>query len=201
MTLIALLTVLCCILAAALVNSVRRLALARRLLFRVNAMRTTAQWLASYNYAMMAAVQDVAAQKLGLSYAAVRHLVVKQLTRQPYYGCIAQVAPLDRVPLGLRAAAEAYNQLIMLNWPTEYAAENRGDETVLERRVRQLQTATFILTRYEPDSVLDDIAGSVGTTLEHVRAIAQALRSRAEYDLQRVLCEDLDPEEVLPAIY
>ena len=167
-----------------------------------------ARWLACYNHASVAVLQDLLAKRAGLSYRAIRELVNAQLAKQPYYGALNQLMPMQLVPEDLCNDAETYNIAVTRHgWPSGYTAKGRCVETPDQLRARQLGDALDVLTRAPTEERLDSVAAATGVPLPHVREVAQAMRSRAEWDLLQILGTEsnkpvtVEPETVLPSIY
>jgi hypothetical protein len=148
-----------------------------------------ARWQARRNYAYAAALQDIIARKLKLSYHTIHGMTRDQLDKQPYYGTISQTVNMAQVPATLHSDAAMYNYHVLKEWQNEYAMKVIDTLSAAEQRAQQMEMALFIMTRAEPQGVLEDIAEGTGVPLPHVRAVAMALRSRAEYDLQRIVGE------------
>ena len=164
-----------------------------------------ARWLATYNFAKLSALSDVIVKRLGISLREVQGLTNAQLEKFPYYGCVGQMLPLRAVPINLQDAAVAYNSMLLKAGQddTEFRQPIRAAP---EDEVRLLRAALFIMTRAETEVMLEDIHGSTGVPLPHVKAVAVALRSRAEWDMARLLPieepdPEPDPESILPSIY
>lgn len=122
-----------------------------------------ARWLAQYNYAYMAAVRNVAARDLHLTYNALTCMVDDDLRRHAYYGMAGQVIPLMYVPKELRGAAAAFNRRVFANWPARYTEKVDRGETVEQARIRQLQDAVVLLRKADlPRRVRDELEKVLG---------------------------------------
>ena len=152
-----------------------------------------ARWLSCYNHASVAVLEGLLAKHAGFSYRAMRELMNPLLAKQPYYGALNQLVPLRLVPEELRDDAEVYNAAVLQHgWPSNYTAKGRYVETPDQSRVRQLGDALDVLTRAPTGQQLEDIAESTGVPLPYVKATAEALRSRAEWDLLQILGTEND---------
>jgi len=152
-----------------------------------------ARWLSCYNHASVAVLEGLLAKRAGFSYRVMRELVDSLLAKQPYYGALNQLIPLRLVPEELRNDAEVYNAAVLQHdWPSNYTAKGRYVETPDQSRVRQLGDALDVLTRAPTGQQLEDIAESTGVPLPYVKMTAEALRSRAEWDLLQILGTEND---------
>jgi len=162
-----------------------------------------ARWLATYNFARLSALSDVMAKALVMDLRTVQLRIDEQLEKLPYYGCAGQTVPTAKVPVALKDDIAAYNAMVLsARYITAFAGTVRAaGQLEVERNLR---TALFIMTRAEPEATLEDVHCATGVPLPHVRVVALALRSRAEWDLHRLGTaeeQDPDPESVLPSIY
>ena len=204
----AALCVLCALLAALYAGSIFERANQREATREYFSRYRAARWLACYNHASVAVLQDLLAKRAGLSYRIIRELVEAQVVKQPYYGALNQLVPMQLVPEDLRNDAETYNVAVMQHsWPSGYTAKGRYAETPDQSRTRQLGDALDVLTRMPTEEQLDSVAEATGVPLPHVRKVAQAMRARAEWDLLQILGTEsnkpvtVEPETVLPSIY
>jgi len=138
-----------------------------------------ARWLAEYNYAWLAAAQDVICAKQALlTYDDLCACVKEQLSARPLYAALGQTILLDKVPPEMYGAAVQYNAALYSRWPSEYTRRIIPLETVDQQRIRQLQDA--------------------------LHDVAQLVPIECTGQLTRVLARTygkFDPEEVLPTRY
>jgi hypothetical protein len=160
-----------------------------------------ARWLATYNFAQLSALTDVMAKALVMDLRTVQRRIDGQLEKLPYYGCAGQTLRMDAVPLNLQDSAVAYNAMVLENRRGD-ADFRRPIRAAPDDEIRLLRTAIFVMTRAEAETTLEDIHAATGVPLPFVKAVAMALRSRAEWDVLRLLpIEEPDPESILPSIY
>ena len=171
-------------------------------IYQYQQMYRAARWLGQWNYSRLAALQEVASMKVGLSFGALRRMVDAEAANRPWY-YTAQTIPLDLVPEELRSAAEAYNASVFKNWPPYYADPvSSRMECAHLRQVQMLEEVLLVVTRVPDDDVLKDIACTVGTSFAVAEAVANALYGRAAYDAQRLIQPgETLAEEVLPSVY
>jgi hypothetical protein len=175
---------------------------------RYRDMYRAARWLGQWNYNRLAAVQDVAVEGLGTTYAALMRDVDKEAASRPWM-YLGQVIPEQLVPDELRHAAGLYNRAIFEQWPDKYGQPNYGHgETPDQVRARQLQDALLAALRELPTDAVRDIVDATGAPYNDVKAVIEAVDGRRAWDVSRVLGASsldvgvaVDPEEVLPARY
>ena len=164
-------------------------------------MYKAARWLGQWNYSRLAALQEVTAKRLGLSFGALRRMVDEEAAHRPWY-YTGQTIPLGAVPEELKNAAEAYNRSVFKDWPERMAMTEADYEVSAERaQIACLEEALLTVTRVPSDAVIADIATTVGTSFDIAEAVANALYARAAYDVNRLIEPDYSLEEVLPAVY
>jgi hypothetical protein len=170
-----------------------------------------AVWLAQYNYARMAATEDVVLRLVEQSTQQVNRsrladLVQRRLTaheESPWNGVLHQTIPMYAVPPELRWAASTFNARVSLEWPERYRYAVRTDQDSVESvRIKQLQDA-LLAAQWADHQVLDDrnindVARSAGVSYLHAEAVLRAFLDRTKARVEAAL---VDPETVLPSIY
>ena len=168
----------------------------RKQLKRERLRHTGARWLANRNYHMMAATQDWAMKRLGLSmldfYDGVRPLMRD-------YRYLSQSINLGQVPMALMQAAVEFNKATDELTGTDF--DSQWLDTDGECRIGQLETAVARLTGKNYEDYVVRVAEEAGLPQSHVQLALLTYSSMVNSEVEHLLGTLQDPEEILPSIY